>query len=80
MQATFNHGSIHVAGFLNSHEIFAASHDEKFALYDTAEHTDTGAPTLDLGDVREALGCQYLADVVLKGDGNGAVVGVGAQE
>lgn len=80
MQATFNHGSVHRAGFLNATEVYAASHDEKFALYDTAEHTDTGAATLDIGDVRAALGCRYLADVVPKLDGNGAVVGVGAQE
>ncbi|KAL2129143.1 hypothetical protein VTI74DRAFT_8178 [Chaetomium olivicolor] len=77
---TFNHGSIHRAGFLNSTEVFAASHDEKFALYDIAEQAHTGAATLDFGDVRELLGCQYLADVVPKMGGMGAVVGVGAQE
>jgi hypothetical protein len=71
---------VHRAGFLNATEVFAASHDEKFALYDMAEHTDTGAATLDFGDVRAVLGCQYLADVVPKQGGAGAVVGVGAQE
>lgn len=81
MLATFNHGSVHRAGFLTATEIFAASHDEKFALYDTADETPlTGAATLDLGDVRPLLGCQYLADVVGKEGGLGAVVGVGAQE
>ncbi|KAK4149123.1 putative wd domain-protein, partial [Chaetomidium leptoderma] len=82
--ATVNHGSVHRAGFLNATEIFAASHDEKFALYDTADdQADRGAPTLDLGDVRASLGCQYLAGVVPKkegGAGAGAVVGVGAQD
>ncbi|KAH6650600.1 WD40-repeat-containing domain protein [Chaetomium tenue] len=80
--ATFNHGSVHRAGFLTgTTEVFAASHDEKFALYDTADETPlTGAATLDLGDVRPLLGCQYLADVVGKEGGMGAVVGVGAQD
>lgn len=76
----FNHGSVHRAGFLNATEVYAASHDEKFALYDTAEHAATGAATLDLGDVRPALGCQYLAGVTAKLDGLGAVLGVGSQE
>ncbi|KAK4128665.1 WD40 repeat-like protein [Parathielavia appendiculata] len=80
VQATFNHGSVHRAGFLNATEVFAASHDEKFALYDIAEQTHTGAATLDLGDVRALLGCQYLAAVVPKQGGVGAVVGVGAQD
>ncbi|KAL2023259.1 hypothetical protein VTK56DRAFT_3382 [Thermocarpiscus australiensis] len=77
---TFNHGSVHRAGFLNATEVFAASHDEKLALYDTAERAATGAATLDFGDVRPLLGCQYLAKVVPKLDGAGAVVGVGSQD
>lgn len=88
MQAAFNHGSVHRAGFLNEHEIFAASHDEKLALYDiTTTSTDeegqtstTGAAMVDFGDVREVLGCRYLAGVGVKRDGRGAVVGVGGQE
>ncbi|GAB1310537.1 WD40-repeat-containing domain protein [Madurella fahalii] len=77
---TFNHGSVHRAGFLNVTEVYAASHDEKFALYDMAEHAAKGSATLDLGDIREALGCQYLAGVTTKVDGAGAVVGVGSQD
>lgn len=77
---TFNHGSVHRAGFLNATEVYAASHDEKFALYDIAEHAAKGSATLDLGDVREVLGCQYLAGVTPKVNGTGAVVGVGSQE
>ncbi|KAK4241574.1 WD40-repeat-containing domain protein [Achaetomium macrosporum] len=79
VQQTFNHGSVHRAGFLNETEVFAASHDEKFALYDMAEQTRTGAATVDFGDVRTLLGCQYLAAVAPKLGGMGAVVGVGAQ-
>ncbi|KAK4673119.1 hypothetical protein QC763_109000 [Podospora pseudopauciseta] len=80
---TFNHGSVHHAGFLNqSFEIYAASHDEKFAIYDMSDGTiEKGAAVLDMGDIREAVGCQYLANVVPKlGGNNGAVVGVGAQD
>ncbi len=80
---------MHRAGFLGGSggagsEVYAASHDEKFALYDLADSGEDGegggAPLLDLGDVRAALGCRYLADVVPKQGGMGAVVGVGAQE
>jgi glutathionyl-hydroquinone reductase len=77
---TFNHGSVHRAGFLNATEVYAASHDEKFALYDMAEHAVTGAATLDLGDIRDRLGCRYLAAVTAKMDGAGAVLGVGLPE
>lgn len=85
MQATVNHGSVHRAGFLGgTGVVYAASHDEKFALYDLADSSEadggSGAALLDLGDVRAALGCQYLAGVVPKHGGAGAVLGVGAQE
>ncbi|KAK0729013.1 WD40-repeat-containing domain protein [Apiosordaria backusii] len=80
--AAFNHGSVHHAGFLNQGtEIYAASHDEKFALYDMSEQTpEKGSALLDMGDIREAVGCQYLANVVPKLGNAGAVVGVGSQD
>jgi len=75
----FNHGSVHHAGFLNDFEVYAASHDEKFAVYNTAETGDSSA-AVDFGDIREALGCQYMANVVPKANGAGAVIGAGSQE
>ncbi len=60
--------------------MFALSHDEKFALYDMAEGVEKGTATLDLGDTRQVLGCQYVANVVPKLNGAGAVIGAGAQE
>jgi WD repeat-containing protein 89 len=75
----FNHGSVHLAGFLNDSEIYAASHDEKVALYDVAQDRENGAATLDLGDIRPVLDCQYVSDILLKPTG-GAIIGVGAQE
>lgn len=76
----FNHGSVHHAGFLNSTEVYAVSHDEKFALYDAAESQENGAATWDVGDIREALKCQYVANVASKLEDNGAVIGAGTQE
>ena len=77
----FNHGSVHKAGFLNDTELFAISHDEKFALYSTAQsEEEKGSATLDLGDIREVLGCQYVASIFAKANGVEAVIGAGSQE
>ncbi|KAI1477077.1 WD40 repeat-like protein [Daldinia eschscholtzii] len=78
---TFNHGaSIHHAGFLNDTEVYALSHDEKLALYDMAENHQNGAATTDFGDMRQVLGCQYIANVTTKLNGAGAVIGAGAHD
>ncbi|KAI1758566.1 WD40-repeat-containing domain protein [Hypoxylon sp. FL1150] len=78
---TFNHdASIHHAAFLNDTEVFALSHDEKLALYDMAENHENGVATTDFGDMRNVLGCQYIANVFAKSNGAGAVIGAGAHE
>ncbi|PNY23782.1 WD repeat-containing protein [Tolypocladium capitatum] len=79
---TLNHGaSIHAAGFLGrAGDVYALSHDERFALYDVAEERATGDATQSFGDLRGVLGCQYVAGVTPKTDGSGAVVGAGAQD
>ncbi|KAI1137251.1 WD40 repeat-like protein [Hypoxylon sp. FL0543] len=78
---TFNHeASIHHAAFLNDTEVFALSHDEKLALYDMAEGRETGAATTDFGDMRELLGCQYIANVIPKVNNAGAMIGAGAHD
>ncbi|OTA63991.1 WD40 repeat-like protein [Hypoxylon sp. EC38] len=78
---TFNHdASIHHAAFLNDTEVFALSHDEKLALYDVAESRETGAATTNFGDMREVLGCQYVANVIPKANSAGAVIGAGAHD
>jgi WD repeat-containing protein 89 len=71
---------VHRAGFLNTTEVFAVSHDEKLALYDMAENVEKGTATLDFGDMREVLGCQYIANLVPKLGGAGAIIGAGSQE
>jgi hypothetical protein len=75
----FNHGSVHLAGFVSSTEIYAASHDEKVALYDVAQERENGAAILDFGDIRPVLNCQYVSDILPKADGV-VVLGVGMQE
>ncbi|KAI1355495.1 WD40-repeat-containing domain protein [Xylaria sp. FL0043] len=78
---TFNHdSSIHHAAFLNDTEVFAISHDERLALYDMAEGYEKGAAKVDYGDMRAVLGCQYVANIVAKANGAGAVIGAGAHE
>ncbi|KAJ6442642.1 WD domain-containing protein [Purpureocillium lavendulum] len=88
---TLNLGaSVHDAGFLGgssdstdaaSSEVYALSHDERFALYDVAEHRASGDATQAFGDLREVLpGVQYVAGVTPKTDGSGAVIGAGSQD
>jgi len=78
---TFNHdASIHRAGFLNETDVFALSHDERFAIYSMAEEQEKGVAIADFGNVREKVECQYVANVSAKMDGSGAIMGVGAQE
>jgi hypothetical protein len=76
---TINHGaSIHHAGFLSDTDIFALSHDEKFSMYemvtDPEETVEEPAP-VHFGDLRERLGCEYVANVLSRP--GGAVVGIG---
>lgn len=78
---TLNHdASIHHAGFLNETEVYAVSHDERFALYNIAEDQEKGSATNDFGDMRQALNCQYIANVTAKANGAGAVIGAGTHE
>jgi len=78
---TLNLGaSVHRAGFLADALVCALSHDERFALYDVSEEHGSGDALCDFGDLREGLGCQYVADVVPKIDGSGAIVGAGSQD
>lgn len=78
---TFNHNaSIHHAGFLTPTEVLAISHDERFALYDMAEEIVNGDATQYIGDLREVLGCQYVANITPKLGDSGAIIGAGSQE
>ncbi len=77
----FNHdASIHHAAFLNDTEVYAVSHDEKLALYDMAEGYEKGTATTDFGDMRQVLGCQYVANIFAKVNGAGAVIGSGTHD
>jgi WD40 repeat protein len=78
--------SIHRAAFIGGAQaqatslVGALSHDERFAVYDVGEERSSGDAVRDFGDLRAVLGCQYVADVVPKADGTGAILGAGSQD
>lgn len=78
---TINHGSsIHHAGFLTDVDIFALSHDEKFSTYTMItdpEGSVEEAPPVHFGDLREKLGCDYVANIIAR-PGGSAVAGIGS--
>lgn len=78
---TLNLGaSVHRAAFVSDSLVAALSHDERFAIYDVSDATASGDALCDFGDLRPGLACRYVADVIPKMDGTGAVLGAGAQE
>jgi len=81
LHQTINHGSsIHHAGFLTDVDIFALSHDEKFSMYEmitNPEETIEEPPPVHFGDLRERLGCEYVANILPR-PGGSAVVGIGS--
>lgn len=80
LHQTINHGSsIHHANFITETDIFALSHDEKFSIYELVTNPEEGVEEplpVHYGDLREALGGEYVANVVRRPDG-GAVLGLG---
>jgi hypothetical protein len=79
LHQTLNHGSsIHKAGFLSDLDIFALSHDEKFAIYPMITNTEASVEepsSTQFGDLRERLGCEYVANVFARP--SGGVIGIG---
>ncbi|EAW07370.1 WD repeat protein [Aspergillus clavatus NRRL 1] len=66
-----NHGSVHHAGFLSERTIFALSHDEDFSVHpatDPDQQTAEPKP-IHFGDLREPLGCEYIAQVCVSSQG-----------
>lgn len=75
----FNHGSsVQSAGFLNDSDVFVASHDEKFSIYQMTEpeENEENDATVTFGDVRPLLDCEYVISAMVRADGE-AVVAVG---
>ncbi|CAG7997359.1 unnamed protein product [Penicillium olsonii] len=62
-----NHGSIHHAGFLSERAIFALSHDELFSVHPATDPDDAAQEPepVQFGDLREPLGCEYIAQLCL---------------
>ncbi|KAI9744469.1 MAG: ERAD-associated protein [Claussenomyces sp. TS43310] len=81
LHQTINHGaSIHRSGFLTEMEVFALSHDEKFSTTQMVVNVDESVeepPSVLFGDLRDKLGCEYVANVIAR-PGGGGVVGIGA--
>lgn len=74
-----NHdSSIHYAAFLSSKEFYALSHDEILSVYQLTNPDETIVNRVPskLGDLRSALNCDYIIDIVPSGNGQ-AVIGTG---
>ncbi|OGM50009.1 WD domain protein [Aspergillus bombycis] len=66
-----NHGSVHHAGFLSERTIYALSHDEVFSIHpatDPEEETQEPNP-VQFGDLRQPLGCEYIAQLCIGSQG-----------
>ena len=74
-----NHGSVHHAGFLAERAIYALSHDEVFSIHPATDPDDeqTREPEpVQFGDLRQPLGCEYIAQ--LCGGSQGAFIAAGS--
>ncbi|CAI7655313.1 unnamed protein product [Penicillium bialowiezense] len=62
-----NHGSIHHAGYLSERAIFALSHDEMFSVHPATDPDDAAQEPepVQFGDLRDPLGCEYVAQLCL---------------
>ena len=80
MLQVYNHGSsVAHAGFLSEKQVFALSHDEKFAIYSLSyQESSADAPPIDYGDLRPRLKCEYVCGLLVRSNGS-AVVGAGSQ-
>ncbi|EEH09808.1 WD domain-containing protein [Histoplasma capsulatum G186AR] len=70
-----NHGSIHRAGFLAEHAIYALSHDEVFSIhpFNNPDENAVEPAAIQFGDLRPVLQSDYVAQV-LHGRGGAFVV------
>ena len=66
-----NHGSVHKAGYLAEDAVYALSHDEHFSVHpvNTADEEAVEPAPIVFGDVREKLGCDYVINVMVTGQG-----------
>lgn len=64
--------AVHCAGFLAPDQVYVVSMDEQYSVYTlakTVEEDEQVPPPRQFGDVREALGCQYVVNVLLQAAG-----------
>lgn len=61
----FKHSSIHHAGFIGEDRVYALSHDEVFAIHNLNDPEDSATqPSVEFGDLRPILGCDYVVQVL----------------
>lgn len=70
-----SHGPIHKAGFLGQTDIYALSSDQILALHsltvdDAEDETSQTIAPDQLGDLRPAIPCEYVIDVLHSGPGH----------
>jgi WD40 repeat protein len=72
-----NHGSIHHAGFLSEHAIYALSHDESFSIHPTTDPDNTAQDPgpIRFGDLRQHLSCEYVVQTLTSGQGTHLAAG-----
>lgn len=65
LHQVINFASIHSCGWLSPRRIFTLSHMETFAIHELNDKSDTlkEPQPIDMGDVREKWGCDYVVDV-----------------
>ncbi|KAK5170999.1 uncharacterized protein LTR77_004143 [Saxophila tyrrhenica] len=57
--------AVHCAGFLSGTEVYVVTTDEHFSVHSLSENVaEDSKSALDLGDVRERLGCMYVVDLI----------------
>lgn len=66
-----NHGSVHHAGFLSERTLYALSHDEHFSVHPATDPDEAAQEPepVHFGDVREPLGCEYVVQLCVGGQG-----------
>lgn len=70
------HSSVHHAGFLSEDSVYALSHDELFSAHPLTNPDDdnlsaaASAAPVHFGDLRPALECEYVVQVLSNPSGN----------
>ena len=65
----FNHGPIHKAGFVDQGAVYALSSDQNLSIHPVFdEDRETEPESVQLGDVRPLVPCEYVIDLLHVGN------------